>query len=59
MTSVPAGIAAESSILKQNVTLSVIKQSHEQQQALVQILDNASRTAPVSSTRGANINTSA
>ena len=56
MTSVPAGIAAENSILRQNVALSVIKQSHEQQQALVQILDNAARSAPVSSTRGTNFN---
>lgn len=58
MTSVPAGIAAESSLLRQNVTLSVIKQASEQQQALVQIIDQAARTAPASSTRGSNLNTS-
>ncbi|HOO81312.1 MAG TPA: hypothetical protein PK513_02280 [Alphaproteobacteria bacterium] len=59
MTAVPAGIAAERAILRQNVALSVIKQSADQAQALVQILDDAARSAPISSTRGTNINTSA
>lgn len=56
MTSVPAGIAAESALLRQNVTLSVIKQSAEQQEQLVSILDEASRSAPVNGTRGSNVN---
>lgn len=56
MTSIPAGIAAESALLRQNVTLSVIKQSAEQQQQLVNIIDEASRSAPVSGSRGSNIN---
>ncbi len=55
----PAGIAAELGILRQNVALSVIKQTHDAQQALVQILDEASRSAPISQTRGANVNFSA
>lgn len=59
MSSVPAGIAAESALLRQNVALSVIKQASQQAQVLVQILDNAARTAPLSSTRGTNINTRA
>ncbi|MCB9983308.1 MAG: putative motility protein [Rhodospirillales bacterium] len=59
MTAAPAGIAAEQAILRQNVALSVIKQSADQAQALVQILDDAARSAPVSRTRGTNINTSA
>lgn len=59
MTAVPAGIATEQAMLRQNVALSVIKQSADQAQALVQILDDAARSSPVSSTRGTNINTSA
>ncbi len=56
---VPATIAAEQGILRQNVALSVIKQTHEQQQALVQIIDEAARSAPVSQSRGTNVNTAA
>ncbi len=56
MTAVPAGIAAEQAMLRQNVALSVIKQSADQAQALVQILDDAARSAPVSGTRGSNLN---
>ena len=53
---VPAGIAAESALLRQNVALSVIKQSHEQQQQIVSILDKAARSAPVNASRGSNVN---
>jgi hypothetical protein len=53
---IPAGIAAEQALLKQNVALSVIKQSFEQQQKLVQILDESARSAPLSSSRGTNVN---
>lgn len=59
MTSIPAGIVAEQAITRQNIALSVIKQANEQQQALVRIIDDASRSAPVSGTRGSNISTSA
>ena len=59
MTALPAGIAAEQAILRQNVALSVIKQSADQAQAIVQILDESLRSAPVSSSRGVNINTHA
>ena len=59
MTTVPAGIAAEQAILRQNVALSVIKQSADQAQAIVQILDESLRSAPVSSARGTNVNISA
>ncbi len=59
MTTVPAGLAAESAILKQNVTLSVIKQSHDQQQRLVEILSESARSAPLSGTRGSNVNITA
>lgn len=53
---VPATIAAELGILRQNVALSVIKQSAEQSQKLVEILDQSARTAPVSGTHGTHVN---
>ncbi len=59
MTALPPGIAAEQAILRQNVALSVIKASADQAQALAQIIDQNPRSAPVSSSRGTNINTSA
>jgi hypothetical protein len=59
MTSVPPTIAAEIAITKQNVALSVMKQNFEQQQKLVEIIDQAARSAPLSGTRGSNVNFSA
>jgi hypothetical protein len=56
---VPAGLAAEQGLLRQNIALSVIKQSSEQDQAIASILEQAVRSAPVSSSRGTNVNTSA
>lgn len=56
MTSVPPTIAAEAALVRQNVALSVIKQTAEQGKLLAQILDNAARSAPVSGTRGTNVN---
>ena len=55
----PAGIAAEAALLRQNVALSVIKQNAEQGQAIAKILEDATRSAPVNGSRGTNINTSA
>ena len=57
MTAIPAGIATEQALLRQNVSLSVIKQSAEQAQAIAEIIDQNARSAPVSSTRGVNFNT--
>lgn len=59
MSSIPPTIAAEMALTRQNVALSVIKQSNEQQQALVGILDEAARSAPVNASRGSNVNISA
>ncbi len=57
---VPAGIAAEQGLLRQNIALSVIKQSAEQDQAMADILEKSVHNGvPLSETRGANINTSA
>ncbi len=59
MTTIPTAIAAESSILRQNVSLSVIKASADADQAIANIIDQAARSAPVSGSRGVNLNTSA
>lgn len=52
---VPASVAAELGALRQNVALSVIKQSAEQSQKLASILDNAARSAPVSESHGTHV----
>ena len=54
-----SGIAAQQAQTRQNVALSVIKQSADQAQAIANILEDASRSAPVNSSRGTNVNTSA
>lgn len=59
MVSAPAAIAAEQAIAKQNVALSLVKQSAEVEQAIAGILEDAARSAPVSSSRGSNVNISA
>lgn len=56
---IPATIAAELGALRQNVALSVIKQNFEQQQALTQIIEQAAHSAPISQTRGTNVNLTA
>lgn len=55
MTSIPAGIATESAILRQNVALSTIKQSHDMEQRVVEIIDEAAQNSPLNATRGTNI----
>lgn len=55
----PATYAAELALNRQNIALSVIKASADQQQALAQIIDASARSAPVSSSRGTGLNTSA
>ncbi len=55
----PPTIAAEAALTKQNVALSVIKQSADQAQAVAKILEQSVRTAPVSGSRGTNTNISA
>ena len=56
MPSIAAGIAAETAILRQNVALSVVKQSNDQAQALVAILDEAAQSVPTSGSRGGSVN---
>jgi hypothetical protein len=54
MPAIPPSIAAEQAIARQNIALSVVKQANEQSEKLVEILDDAARTAPVNTTRGSN-----
>lgn len=56
MPSVPAGIAAEAAITRQNVALSVIKASADQAQAIAEVIDQSARSAPLSGARGSNVN---
>ena len=58
MTIAPVAIAAQTTVLKQNVTLSLIKQSNDQAQALVGILDQAADAVAVSGSRGTSVNIS-
>lgn len=57
MTQIPATIAAEAALTRQAVALSVIKQNAEAAQGLANILEQSVQNVPVSSSRGANINT--
>lgn len=56
MTSVPPTIAAEQALTRQNIALSVIKQTADQQKLLAEIIDQAARSAPLSGARGTNVN---
>ena len=53
---IPPTFAAETALLRQNIALSVIKQSADQAKALVNILDQAAQNAPVNKSRGTNLN---
>lgn len=53
---IPAAIAAEQSILRQNVALSVIKQSADAQKQLVAILEKSLTTVQDVNSRGSRIN---
>ena len=59
MTALPPTIAAETAINRQNVALSVVKAAADADQQIANILDQAVRSAPVSGSRGVNLNTSA
>ncbi len=56
---VPASIATDIALSRQNVALSSIKHNAEQGEAVAKILEDAVRSAPVSAARGTNINFSA
>lgn len=59
MTSLPPTIAAEAAINKQNIALSVVKAAADADQQIANILDQAVRSAPISASRGVNLNTTA
>jgi hypothetical protein len=56
---IPAGIAAQMAMTRQNIALSVIKSSANQDQAIASILEQAVQSAPVGGSRGTNVNFSA
>lgn len=58
-SAIPAGIAAEQAILRQNVALSVVKASADADQAIANLLAETARSAPVSSSLGTNVNITA
>lgn len=56
---IPASIAAEAALTKQNVAFSAIKHNADQAQAVANILEEASRSAPVNPSKGSSVNTKA
>jgi hypothetical protein len=55
----PPTFAAEQALNRQSLALSVIKQSADQAKAIAQILEQSISNAPVSGSRGTNVNFSA
>lgn len=53
---IPAAIAAEAALTRQNVALSVIKRNAEQSQQIAEVIEQAVQSAPASSARGTNLN---
>lgn len=54
----PATYAAELALNRQNIAMSVIKASAQQQEMVAKILEESVRSAPVVTSRGTNLNTS-
>ncbi len=53
---IPAAIAAETALARQNVALSVVKSNAEQSEQLANIIEQTVQSAPVTGSRGANVN---
>ena len=53
---IPAAIAAETALARQNVALSVIKSNAEQSEQLANIIEQTVQSAPVGGSRGTNLN---
>ncbi len=53
---IPVSTAIDAAMLRQNMTLSVIKQNAEQGKAIAQILDNSVKSAPINGSRGTSVN---
>ncbi|MCL4677904.1 MAG: hypothetical protein KJ017_04830 [Alphaproteobacteria bacterium] len=56
---IPATIAAETALARQNVALSVIKQNAEQAQQVAKILEESATTVAALSGRGARLDVKA
>lgn len=54
----PATYAAELALNRQNIAMSVIKASAQQQEMVAKILEESVRSAPIGTSRGTNLNTS-
>jgi len=52
---IPASLAAQTAISRQNVALSVVKQSAETDQAFAKVIYDAARSAPAGGSRGTNV----
>ena len=52
----PASTAINSALLRQNMTMSVIKSNAEQGEMVAKILEESIRSTPISTARGTNIN---
>lgn len=55
MTDIPSTLAMNQAVAKQNLSHSVMKQSADQAEQLVEILEQATQNAPVSDTHGTKI----
>lgn len=56
---IPAGIAANAAIVKQNAITSIVKSSVEGERAIANVLAQAAENVPVSATRGNQLNITA
>lgn len=56
MTQVPAGLAAEMALVRQQAGLSLIKESAESERQIAGILEDAAKTVPTSTGKGTNVN---
>ncbi len=52
---VPAIMAGETALARQNVALSAVKQSAEQGEKLAKVIEESAQTLPVNQTRGTNV----
>lgn len=58
MAEVPATLAANLAITRQNIAISTIKQSAQNDRLIANILDESIQNVPTSPIRGANVNIS-
>ena len=56
MVELSYGMAAQQAIFRQNMTISVIKQSFQQEKAVANLIDQSVRTVEALNGRGSNVN---